>query len=104
MSEPDLIELGHALPDAWRSTVVATIGRIRTKVLRMDQTAYPEERHPHYEALMVLDGMLALSIDGRPHDVHAGETVIVPARVPHAVRAGSSGVLMIMDEAPAEVS
>lgn len=101
MPEPDLVEIARGLPHAWRSEVVGRLGRLRVKVLRMDASAGAEEQHAHDEALTVLDGMLALTLAGQPRDVLHGETVVVPAGVPHAVRAGSSGVLLIFDDAGA---
>lgn len=37
--------------------------------------------------VQVLDGTGTLTIDGEPHTVPAGQTIVLPANVPHAVDA-----------------
>ena len=32
-----------------------------------------------------LDGLEKLTIDGEPHIVHEGESIVMPAKYPHAV-------------------
>ncbi|WP_258044511.1 cupin domain-containing protein [Streptomyces sp. SM11] len=56
-----------------------------------------EERHSEPEALLVLDGLLELSVDGAAVTVGPGELYVVGAGVAHAVRPGSRGTLIIMD-------
>jgi quercetin dioxygenase-like cupin family protein len=93
----NLISCAQALPTPWRSTVVGKAEQAVFKVLRMDATSYPEERHDFEEALLVLDGQMNLDIQGSITQVRAGEVFIVPAGVPHAVAPGSHGVLVIID-------
>lgn len=41
-----------------------------------------------YDALVhVLDGKVEIRIGGEPHTVRAGEAIVMPANVPHAVKA-----------------
>lgn len=68
----------------------------------MDGQQYPDEVHGFDEALLVLDGVMRLVIEGSTVDVHAGEVYVVPAGRPHAVAAGSHGVLVIVDAAETE--
>ncbi|MDR7152185.1 quercetin dioxygenase-like cupin family protein [Hydrogenophaga palleronii] len=93
----NLIEASHALPAAWRSSLVGQAAGANIKVLRMDATTYPNESHDFDEALLVLDGQMNLCIQGKQVEVSAGEVFIVPAGVPHAVAAGSHGTLVIID-------
>jgi quercetin dioxygenase-like cupin family protein len=92
----DMRDAAAALPGAWKSTVISRIGGAGVKVLRMDG-AYHEEKHDYPEALLVIDGILKLTIDGRTIDVGEGEMFVVPPGVAHGVAAGSSGTLIIVD-------
>jgi mannose-6-phosphate isomerase-like protein (cupin superfamily) len=93
----DLTTSAAELPDAWRSRVMAQIGGANLKVLRMDAAAYDEEVHPYDEALLVVDGVMELVVDGVPVTVDRGNIYVVPAGVPHAVAAGSRGTLVIIE-------
>ncbi len=46
-----------------------------------------EHTAPYDATVQILDGEGELTIDGRPIVARAGELVIMPARVPHSVRA-----------------
>ena len=93
----DLNALAARLPEAWQSRLLGCVGDARIKLVRMDQAPYAEETHDCAEALLVLDGELRLHIGGTRRVVHAGELCLVPAGVAHAVDAGSTGTLLIMD-------
>ena len=47
-----------------------------------------EHTTPHEALIQVLDGVAEIRIDGAPHTVAAGESILLPAGRPHAVRAG----------------
>ncbi|MEU3963745.1 cupin domain-containing protein [Streptomyces buecherae] len=84
----------------WRSRVLGRVGTSAVKVVRMSELPVVEERHESTEALLVLDGVLALEVRGEPVDVRAGELFLVPAGAPHRVRPGSTGTLLIVEEEP----
>ncbi len=46
-----------------------------------------EHSAPFDAMVQVLDGKVRLTIGGKPVDVSAGETVIMPANIPHSVDA-----------------
>ncbi len=46
-----------------------------------------EHTAPFDALLSVLDGQATISIHGKPHSVSAGETILLPANLPHAVHA-----------------
>ncbi|MFT2017675.1 cupin domain-containing protein [Streptomyces sp. 796.1] len=92
-----LAEVAAALPGAWRSRVLGRVGPTAVKVARMDGLPLAEESHPTAEALLVLDGLLALEVAGEPVSVRAGELFLVPAGTPHRVRPGSTGTLLIVE-------
>lgn len=96
----DLQAHAAALPEAWRSTVLACLGQAQVKLLRMDGAAYPDEVHEAPEALLVLDGCCRLTVRGEPAPIEAGGMRLVPAGTPHGVEAGSHGTLLIVDLAP----
>ena len=46
-----------------------------------------EHTAPFDAVVQVLDGVAEIRIGGKPITLHAGETVIMPANVPHALQA-----------------
>jgi quercetin dioxygenase-like cupin family protein len=46
-----------------------------------------EHTAPFDALLHVLDGEAEVGIDGRPHEVRAGQAIVLPANRPHSVRA-----------------
>lgn len=46
-----------------------------------------EHTAPYDAAVFILDGKATAFIDGKPHTIKAGEMIILPAHVPHAVNA-----------------
>lgn len=86
-----------AQSEAWKSTVLARVGGANLKVMRMDETAYPNETHDYPEGLLVIDGQLNLSFGSEEVVVKAGELFVVPVGVAHAVAPGSRGTLVIFD-------
>lgn len=97
MPTTDLRQLAAALPQAWRSHIVARLGHSQLKVLRMDGQPAEEETHPYDEAFVVLAGELRLVVAGQALRVQAGELYTVAAGIPHAVAEGSWGTLLIVD-------
>ena len=97
MTPVRLVDAASDLPEAWSSRVLARFGEANLKVLRMDDAAYPEERHDYPEGLLVLEGEMLLGMDGRIVRVGAGELCVVPAGMPHSVAPGSRGTLLILD-------
>lgn len=93
----DLADLADSQPAAWKSRVLAQAGDCNIKVLKMDGQPSPAETHDYNEALIVISGALRLSVLGEDIEVAAGQMYLAPAGVPHAVAAGSHGVLMIVD-------
>jgi quercetin dioxygenase-like cupin family protein len=63
----------------------------------MDGGSYAAETHPFNEALLVLEGVMNLEVQGQVTQVEAGEVYLVPAGLPHAVAPGSRGTLVIID-------
>ncbi len=56
-----------------------------------------EHTAPYDAFVMVLDGVLAISIGGKENSVNAGEAIIMPANVPHALNADKpSKMLLVM--------
>lgn len=49
--------------------------------------ALSEHSAPFDALVFVVDGVADISIDGEPHRVSAGEIILLPANIPHAVEA-----------------
>lgn len=45
--------------------------------------------------VQVLEGTGTFTVGGKPHQVHAGEVLIMPATVPHAVYAGEAFKMLL---------
>jgi quercetin dioxygenase-like cupin family protein len=46
-----------------------------------------EHTSPYDATILVLEGKAQIMIGGNPHEVSSGEMLIMPAKVPHAVKA-----------------
>ncbi|MFF2658941.1 cupin domain-containing protein [Kitasatospora sp. NPDC058032] len=99
MNPLDLYATASELPTPWDSTVLGRVGTAAVKVLRMDGRPLPVEVHEDAELLLVLDGRLELLVDGAGVTVGPGELYRVPAGARHAVRAGSTGTLVLVEAA-----
>ncbi|MGC0782355.1 cupin [Pantoea vagans] len=97
MSLYDLRIESHALPEAWHSQVLGHIGTANLKVLRMDERSVIEEVHEYDEGLLVIDGRLELSVKGKQISVTSGQFYVAKAGIPHTVKKGSFGTLVIID-------
>ncbi len=68
-----------------------------------DGQSLSEHTAPYDALVQVLDGETVLTIDGKPIAVKAGETVLMPANIPHAVNSvASSKMLLTMIRGTAE--
>ena len=65
MSLYDLKTEANALNEAWRSHVLGRVGETNLKILRMDERSVTEEVHEYDEGLLVIDGRLELSVNGK---------------------------------------
>ncbi len=54
-----------------------------------------EHTTPHYAMLQVLDGKAEITIGGNLHNLQAGQSIILPAKVPHAVKASEKFKMML---------
>jgi quercetin dioxygenase-like cupin family protein len=61
-----------------------------------------EHRAPFDALVHVIDGLAEITVGGVPHKVAAGEMIVMPANVPHALRAIERfKMLLIMIREPA---
>lgn len=44
----------------------------------------------------ILDGSASITIGGKPHTVSAGQTIVMPANLPHALEAAESPFKMLL--------
>ncbi|MFI1582844.1 cupin domain-containing protein [Embleya sp. NPDC020630] len=98
MESIDIVGMAAALATPWSSHSVGKVGTARVNVLRMDGDPVREEAHEGDEMLLVLDGRLELLVEGAEVTVGAGGMYRVPAGARHAVRPGSCGTLVILEE------
>ncbi len=46
-----------------------------------------EHSSPHAALVQVFDGRVEITIGGQPHTISEGESIILPANIPHALKA-----------------
>ncbi len=54
-----------------------------------------EHSSPHEAIVQLLDGEAEITVGGIPHRVHAGGCIILPANIPHALRATEKFKMML---------
>lgn len=54
-----------------------------------------EHSTPHEALVQVLDGEVEITIGGEPFLLHAGESIILPASIPHAVKSVEKFKMML---------
>jgi len=107
--EPNPAALPHAVARDLTDLIIPTAGGVvsRTLVDRpqgtvtlffFDQAQGLSEHSAPFDALVqVVEGELELTIGGEPVTVTAGQVCLMPAQVPHAVRAQApSKMLLVM--------
>ena len=55
----------------------------------------PLHSHPHEQLGLVLRGMLALDVDGVPHELRTMEGYVMPSGVEHSAYCGPDGALVL---------
>ncbi|UCD50766.1 MAG: cupin domain-containing protein [Phycisphaerales bacterium] len=55
-----------------------------------------EHTSPYDAVVQVVEGRARLTIDGQDHEVEAGELIIMPAQVPHAVTAAERFKMLLI--------
>jgi quercetin dioxygenase-like cupin family protein len=94
-----------ALPlrQIWESVAVRTVDgeRLTLGVVELEPNAVvPEHRHDHEQLGMVLQGSLEFRVGDRSRHLGPGGTWRIPSNVPHEVRVGSEGAVVIDVFAP----
>lgn len=86
-----VVNLKHAVEYSKGSIVSKTILNKKTGTLTLFAFAAGQSLSEHtapFDALIqVLDGKAQIKIGGKVHKVSAGEIVLMPANIPHAVKA-----------------
>jgi unsaturated pyranuronate lyase len=65
-------------------------------LVRMEPGAtVPAHSHPHEQLGLIVEGMLALVIDGVPHELGPMEAYVLPGGVEHSAYCGPEGALVL---------
>ena len=59
------------------------------------EQALSEHTAPYDALVVVLEGKMEIAIGGEPHGVHAFETILLPAGIPHALRAQEASKMLL---------
>jgi unsaturated pyranuronate lyase len=75
--------------------------RLTLSVIELDpDSVVPEHSHDHEQLGMCLSGSLRFRVGDETRDLGAGETWCIPSNVPHEVRVGADGAVVIDVFAP----
>ncbi len=55
-----------------------------------------EHSSPHEALVQILDGSAEISIAGEVQEVHAGQCIVLPANIPHALKAVQQFKMMLV--------
>jgi unsaturated pyranuronate lyase len=97
----DLADL--PLRQIWQSVAVRTIDgeRLTMGVVELDANALvPEHRHDHEQLGMVLHGSLEFRVGDERRELGPGGTWKIPSNVPHEVKVGPEGAVVLDVFAP----
>jgi len=97
----DLADL--PLRQIWQSVGVRTIDgeRLTMGVVELDANALvPEHRHDHEQLGMVLHGSLEFRVGDEKRELGPGGTWKIPSNVPHEVKVGPEGAVVLDVFAP----
>ena len=97
----DLAEL--PLRQIWQSVAVRTVDgeRLTLGIVELDPNAVvPEHRHDHEQLGMVLRGALEFRVGDERRELGPGGTWRIPSNVPHEVRVGPDGAVVVDVFAP----
>jgi quercetin dioxygenase-like cupin family protein len=64
------------------------------RVLLAEGALVPEHRHEHEQIATLLEGRLRFVVDGEEREIGPGESVVLPANVPHLVEALEESVVL----------
>jgi unsaturated pyranuronate lyase len=95
----DTVELPPRLPLAGWSGRFFHSDHMTFAYYEIDAAAVPihEHCHPQEEVWNVIEGKLAITIDGQEHVVGPGCAAIVPANTPHSTRALDASRAIVVD-------
>jgi quercetin dioxygenase-like cupin family protein len=74
--------------------VVHTDRMTVARVLLAAGALVPEHRHEHEQIATLLEGRLRFVVDGEEREIGPGESVLLPANVPHLVEALEDSVVL----------
>lgn len=85
----------------WAGKVLGRTCGVGLKLFKVDPTGLAMERHPGYdEALLMLDGEIALSLEGVRIRLVAGDLQIISAGASHEILPGGKGSFLLFDPEP----
>lgn len=97
----DLADL--PLRQIWQSVAVRTVDgeRLTMGVVELDANALvPEHRHDHEQLGMVIHGSLEFRVGDERRELGPGGTWKIPSNVPHEVKVGPEGAVVLDVFAP----
>ena len=78
-----------------RTLVKKKTGTVTLFAFDKDNTL-SEHTAPFDALVYIVDGEMEITIDGSPHSLTAGQTILMPADHPHAVKAASQAKMLLV--------
>lgn len=84
-------------PDAIVSKVITKNKNGTTTLFAFDKGQNLSEHTTPFDAItIILDGTCEISIAGKPHTLSAGQMIIMPANIPHALEATEAFKMLLV--------
>ena len=77
------VEPLEMVPGVWRRTLAWGERLMVVQVTLEERSVVPAHRHPHEQITYVIEGELAMEVEGRTHVLGAGDSLLFPGDVEH---------------------
>ena len=81
------VEPVEMVPGVWRRTLAWGERLMVVQVTLEEGAVVPAHRHPHEQITCVIEGELAMEVEGRTHVLGAGDSLLFPTDVEHGATA-----------------
>ena len=81
------VEPVEMVPGVWRRMLTYGEQVMVVQVTLEEGTVVPAHRHPHEQITYVIEGELAMEVEGRTHVLGAGDSMLFPGDVEHGATA-----------------
>jgi quercetin dioxygenase-like cupin family protein len=81
------VEPVEMMSGVWRRTLSWGERLMVVQVVLEEGAVVPAHRHPHEQITYIVEGKLSMNVEGRPHVLVPGDSLLFPADVEHGATA-----------------